>query len=118
MRAEAASPRRLARDLQRGAVAIQRVLHDREPQARAAALARAPPVDAIETLGEPRDVLRGDADARVLDIESRPLFRLAPAQRDRTVLRRIPDRVAHEIAEGAGELLLAADEVERRVGSL
>src|SRR5258708_6480180 len=86
MGAEAAALPRRARDLERGAVPAQRVLHDREPQSRAAAFARAAAIDAIEALGEARDVLGGDADAGVLDFERRSVRRLAPREAHRAAL--------------------------------
>ena len=49
----------------------QRVLGDREAEARAAGLARAAAIDAVEALGEPRDVLGLDADAGVLTVNRR-----------------------------------------------
>ena len=52
-------------------VAQQHVLDDREPEPRAAGRARAAAVDAIEALGQPRDVLGRDADAGVGDAERR-----------------------------------------------
>jgi hypothetical protein len=42
-------------------MAVQRVLDDRQAEAGAAGIARAAAVDAIETLGQPRDVLGVDA---------------------------------------------------------
>ena len=48
----------------------QHVLDDREAEASAAGRARAAAVDAIEALGEPRQVLGRDADAGVGDREA------------------------------------------------
>ena len=50
-----------ALDFEARAVAMQRVFDDGEPEARAAGLARAARIDAVEALGEPRHVLGGDA---------------------------------------------------------
>src|SRR3546814_5547316 len=47
-------------DLEHAAVAIDDVLDDRESQAGAAEAARPPAVDAVEPLGEARDMLRSE----------------------------------------------------------
>src|SRR5207248_3237266 len=78
------------------------------------ALARAAAIDAIEALGEARDVLRRDADARILDFKGGALVALAPAQPHHAAFRRIANGVAHEVGESARELLLAADEARSR----
>src|SRR5262245_33174611 len=78
--AEAAALAGLARDRELPAVARERVLHDRETQARAAGLAGAAAVDAIEAFREPRDVLGRDADAGVLDLERGAVLGALPFQ--------------------------------------
>src|SRR6516225_9138886 len=55
--------------LERGAVALQDMLDDGEAEAGATGRARAPGIDAIEALGEPRNVLRRDTHAGVADRE-------------------------------------------------
>src|SRR3954465_9532035 len=87
-------------------------LRVRETEARSPALARAPAIDAIEPLGEPRQVLGGDADAGVLDGEARAVRCRVPHDSNGPAFGRIANRVADQIAEGAGELLLAADEIQ------
>src|SRR5262245_7110097 len=57
----------LAVDGERAAVAVDDVLDDREPEPGAAECARAPGVDAVEALGEARQVLARDALALVGD---------------------------------------------------
>src|SRR6266851_631275 len=91
---EAAAFARRAVDGERRAVARERVFDDGEAEARAAGLARAAAIDAIEALGQARDVLRRDADARVLDLEGRALVALAPAKAHDAPFRRIADGVA------------------------
>ena len=59
----------LALDLELRLMADQHVLDDGEPQAGAAGRARAAAIDAIEALGQPRNVLRRDADAGIGDAE-------------------------------------------------
>src|SRR5204862_492717 len=95
-------------------MARERVLDDRQPEAGAAGLARAAAIDAVETLGETRQVLGGDADAGVLDAEGGPLGRVAPDDAHFAILRRVANRVRHQVAEGAGEFALRAEEVDRR----
>src|SRR6185503_11235380 len=55
----------LARDLEPRLMELQHVLDDRESEAGAAGLARAARRDAIEPLGQARQVLRRNAVARV-----------------------------------------------------
>ena len=57
----------LARDVELAAVTLHDVLDDRQPEPGAAGLARAAAVDAIEALGQPREMLAGDAAAAVDD---------------------------------------------------
>src|SRR5438477_9369624 len=59
------APARLALDAELAAVGHYQVLDDREPEPGAAELARARLVDAIEPLGDPRQIDRRNADARV-----------------------------------------------------
>src|SRR6185369_7427564 len=115
-RTEAAALAGDAVHMERGAMPHERVLDDREPQARAAALARTAAIDTVEALREPRDVLGGDAHARILDRELGALVGLAPREPHDAAIGRIAHRVAHQVAERARELLLAADEVDRRRG--
>lgn len=62
---ESAALARLRGDRQLAAVAQQDVLDDRQAEARALRLARTALVDAVETLGQARDVFGVDADAAV-----------------------------------------------------
>ena len=74
----------LARDFELGLVAQQHVLDDREAEPGAAGRARPAAIDAVEALGQPRNVLRRDADAGVGDREhARAVGVDAPRQRDR-----------------------------------
>src|SRR6185312_3244639 len=114
-RAEAAPLARSAHDVEGRAVARERVLHDREPEARAARLPRAPAIDPVEPLGEPRNVLRRDADAGVLDIECGPLRRAMPCEVDASAFGRVADRVAPQVRERARELLLASHDVDAAI---
>src|SRR5207244_13072494 len=113
-RAEAAALARAARDVERRAVARERVLGDREAEPGAAGLARAAAVHAVEALAQPRQVLGRDADARVLDVERGAVGRGMPAKAHPAALGRIADRVAHQVAQRARDLLLAAQELHAR----
>ncbi len=55
-------------------------------------------------------MLGGDADAGVFHVERRTLARLAPRKAHGSTFRGVADRVAHEVAEGAGDFLLGAEE--------
>src|SRR5207247_5210587 len=61
------APTDRAGDTELAAVRLDDVLHDREPEPRAAEGTRAHLVDAEEALAQPRQVLGGDADPGVLD---------------------------------------------------
>ena len=81
------------------------------PRPGAAGRARAAAIDAIEALGQPRNVLGRDADARVGHREHAGAVRVdAPCERDRAARRRVADRVADEVAERARELVAAAED--------
>src|SRR5690606_41644877 len=86
------------------AVPLQHVLDDGKTESRAAALARARVVDAIETLGEPRDVLGGNADAGVLHAHRRTVLLQEPAYRDRAVLRRVAHGIDDQVGKRAVDL--------------
>ena len=69
-------------------------------------LARAAAVDAIEALGEPRDVARLDADAGVVHARTRRApSSSAPASVTRAALRRVAHGVRHQVGERAAQLL-------------
>jgi hypothetical protein len=65
-------------DAQRPFVALQRVLDDRETEARAAASRASARIHAIEALRDARDLLRRDPDAGVDDLEHGGRRRGAP----------------------------------------
>src|SRR6185436_6987325 len=94
-------------------MARDRVLDDREAEAGAARIARTAAVHAVEALGQPRQVLCGNADTRVLHREGRALREIAPDEAYLAVARRIADGVGHQVAECARELALGAEEVDR-----
>jgi len=71
MAGEGAALPELAVDLEPRFVVLQRVLDDRESESGAAAGARAPRVDPIEALGQPREVCGRDADPGVPHREMR-----------------------------------------------
>ena len=60
----------LGLDLDLPAVALHHVLDDGQAQAGAAGLARSAGVDAVEALGQARQVLARDARAAVADLEA------------------------------------------------
>src|SRR6185437_12151011 len=57
----------LALDLERAAVMADNVLDDSKAEAGSAQLARARRIDAVETLGEPRQIVARNAGAGILD---------------------------------------------------
>ena len=75
-------------DVELGLVPQQHVLDDREAEAGAAGRARAAAIDAVEALGQPRNVLGRDADAGVGRPQNTPRAVVvdAPAERDRAAV--------------------------------
>src|SRR4051794_10757748 len=98
---------RLAVDVELTAMALHDVLDDRQSQPGAARLARAAAVDAIEALGEPRQV---DACNPRTAVDDGDLAAAAvgalPRHGDPSAVRRVADRVADEVPERALQLAL------------
>src|SRR5207249_8343628 len=103
------APAYRARDGELAPVSLDDVLHDREPEARAAEGARASLVDAEEALGQPRQVPRGDADARVLDGDVDHAVVLGAAgggpHEHAAAPRRVLDRVVDQVDEHLPEAI-------------
>ena len=87
------------------------MLDNGKAEARAARLARAAAVHAVEALGKPRDVLGLDADAAVLDRKRRAGFRSAPDQPDFTAVGRVADGVGYQVTQRAGDFAFGAEEI-------
>ena len=86
--AEGRSLAGLALDAQYRLVTFKNVLDDGQAEARAPGLARTSAIDAIEALGEARQMLGGNPDAAVNDGKPRPAFALArPAQANLAAVR-------------------------------
>src|SRR5437879_845837 len=99
-----------ALDVEAAAVAVDDVLDDGEAQPGATQLARARGVDAVEALGEPRQMVGGDAVALVADGDGDP----ALAGRTRHHAHRggglgVLQRVVDQVLEHDGELVIVAD---------
>jgi len=75
------------------------VLDDRKPQARAALIARAARVDAIETLKKPRLMFRRHTGPVVLYAQDRAVVFDLPDDVDAFAFRNIFDGVVHEVHE-------------------
>src|SRR5258706_16395610 len=113
MNCETAALTRLAFHFQICLVARHGMLDDRQAEASAAGLARTAAIDAVEALGEAREMLGCDADAGVLHRERRAVGDLEPYQPYFAVLGRIADGVRDQVTEGAGELAFRAEQVDR-----
>src|SRR3954471_18394916 len=111
MCAEAAASAGRAVDFEMRLVARERVLGDGEAEAGAAALARAAAIDAVEALGEPRDVFHRDADARIGDAERGAVGAVVPRDGHFAAGRRVADSVGNEVAKGACALRVGAEQV-------
>ena len=80
------------------------VLDDREPEARAAELARSRLVDAVEPLGDPRQVGRRDPDAGVDHVDLDPAVRrLLDPHRHAAAFGRVLDGVVDQVDEDLHE---------------
>ena len=96
-------------DFERRAVAAHGVLDDGEPEARPAHAAAAALVDAVEALGESRDVLGIDPDPGVLDGQDGARAHPLPGDRHRAAFGRVADRVRDEVHDGASEFVRVPD---------
>src|SRR6185295_7088897 len=102
----------LARDVELAAVALHDVLDDRKAEAGPARFARAAALDAIETLGQARQVRARDAGPGVAHRDlAAAVVGDAPLDVDAAALGRVADRVADEIAERAAQLGLVAGDL-------
>src|SRR3954468_8618146 len=114
MCAEAATRARRAVDLEVRLVAPEHVLGDGEAEAGAARVARAAAIDAVEALGEPWDVFHRDADTRIGDAERGAVRAVVPGDGHFAAGRRVADSVGNEVAEGARDLRLGAEQIDLR----
>jgi hypothetical protein len=87
----------LAFNTQRGAMPLQYTLDDRKSKPHAAAGARTGLVDAIEAVGNARDVLRLNSDAMILHTKMRTFIITVLAQDYIAASRRVANGVAHEV---------------------
>src|SRR5688572_9041783 len=90
------------------AVALQRVLDDGEAETRAAELSRSAGIDAVETLGQPRQVLGRDPDAGVAKLDARAALVDPPAHVDAAVGGRVFGCVGEQVREDRMQLGLRA----------
>ena len=82
---------------------VEDVLDDGEPEAGAAGGAGAALVDPVETLGEPRQVLQGDALAVVRHAELGAVRVLLPADAEMGAGRGVVDGIMDQVGEGAAQ---------------
>src|SRR5687767_12348670 len=94
---EGAAPSFAAVDFKASTMAMQRVFDDGEPETRAPGVAGTPRIDAVEALGEPRNVFGGDAGPRVAHGEMTPVRVGPPADLHAAFGRRVLGRVVDEI---------------------
>ena len=90
---KAAALTRRGGDLEDGLVAVEGVLDDGEAEAGAAGFTGTAAIDPIEAFGQARDVLRLDADARVLNRENTAVFIGMPVNGDVSASRRVTNGV-------------------------
>lgn len=96
------------------AVTLQHVFHDSESETGTAGRARTSGVDAVKTLCQPRNMLRGNAHASVGHREVGTLVVHPPPHLNRALGRCVLRRVVDEVGERGMDLGLVADEM--RVG--
>src|SRR6187399_784819 len=114
MTGERAAAAFCAVDLEPPAMPMQRVFDDCEPQSRAAGLARAARIDAVEALGQTRQMLGGNARAGVAYGEMAARLVRPPADLHGAVWRRVLGGVVHEVRERGLHHGFVADETRRR----
>ena len=107
---------RLAVDVELAAVALHDVLDDRQPEPGAAGLARAAAVDAIEALGQARQVLARDARAACRATANSPPPSPSTRQRDvdPAAVGRVADGVVDEVARSRSAARSARRRSRRR----
>src|SRR5205085_5199313 len=100
--------------LELAAVALRHMLDDRQPEPGAAGVARAAAVDPIEALGQARQMLARDADARVAHFElAAAVAARRPRHVDAPARWRVAHRVVDEVADRAQQLELGARNLHR-----
>src|ERR1700730_4268152 len=112
-----------ALDVEKSAVAVEDVLDDREPEPGPAHFARAGGVDAVEPLGQPWQMLAGDAFALITHSNrykggapgtAAAIGRPSPVRgryRDLAAGAAVFDRIVEEVLKELGELVAVADRV-------
>src|SRR3954465_5976304 len=96
--------------LQRCIVALQCVFDDRKTETRTAKLARSARVHAIETFGEPRNVLLGNAHPRVAHGEM-TAFRIGPPTHfDESLAWRVLHRIGEQVRDNRMNLALHSEQ--------
>ena len=96
-------------------VAQQDVFDDGQAQAGAAGVARACGVDAVETFGQVRNVLRCDAIAAIRNREHRVFAHELPGEANAAARRGVAHGIVDEVGEGAAQFFLVAGEPETGV---
>src|SRR5439155_12157049 len=110
--------------LDRPAVRLHDVFHDRQTQSRPAHVARAAALRPVKALEDPRQILRRDADAVVDDLDDDLLASpgvdvlTADDQSHQPVVPRVLDCVLHQVRYGALEVFGVADDGVQPVGHL
>src|SRR6185436_5688931 len=97
-----------AGDVDTAAVVGGDVLDDGQAQAGAAGRPGPGLVSPVEPLEDPVDVVRGDTDALVGDVDLDPVIVLTQRKRNLGVLPRVRDRVLHEVGHRGRDLAVAA----------
>ena len=92
----------------------EHVFDDRQPEPGTALVARTTGRDTIETFGDARQVLGGNAAAAVLHREAGAAVFIEPAQRDPPAGRGVAHRIGDQIGEGAVQVLGRTAQIARR----
>src|SRR5690606_16110519 len=101
----------LALDPKPRLVQLEHVLDDRQAEPGAAAFAGTAGGDAVEPLGEPRQVFRGDAATGVADRQHRSVAVAREANPDGTPVQRVAVVGADEVGERAAQFSWRAEQV-------
>src|SRR4051812_28812696 len=94
--------------------ALDKLLHDREPDPGAAALTGPRLLDPVEPLPDAREILRRDAGPGVRDADVEPVRRPFRPDLDTAALGRVADGVLEQVREHLGELVGAHASLEGR----
>ncbi len=106
----------LAANVELTTMALNHMLDDRQPESGSAGVARAAAVNAIEALGQPRQVFVRDAYAGIGDRQrAGAIGQQTPGHFHAAAVGGVAHRVVDQVGDGAGQFALASGQLRREV---